>query len=92
MFELIGLVATGAAAALGYVQSRRFVRARLPFVDAVRRPSAPWIAGIGAALLATPVAWILPLVGSGTAILFGAAVGMGTAAGARDVTRRIGAG
>lgn len=40
MIELIGLIATGAAAALGLVQSRRFVRGRLAYVDAVRRSGA----------------------------------------------------
>lgn len=88
MFELIGLIATGAAAVLGYIQSRRFVGGRLQYVEAAQRPSAPWIAGIAAAIIAAPITWILPLIGTGTALIFGAAVGLGAAAG-REGTRRL---
>jgi len=35
---------------------------------------------------------MLPLVGTGTAILFGASVALGVNAGARDIRKRIGAG
>lgn len=92
MFELLTLIATFGAAGLGYVQTRAFVRKRLAYVDAVQRPATPWIAAGLAALVAAPVAWILPLVGTGTAITFGAAVGLGTAAGARDARKRLPAG
>jgi hypothetical protein len=85
MVGLIGFAVTGAATVLGYMQSRRFVRTRLRYVDAIQRRLAPWLAGIGAALIATPLVWILPVVGVGTALLFGAAVGAGVAHGARDV-------
>lgn len=89
MFELIGLIATGAAGVLGYLQSRQFVRHRLAYVDMVQRTGAPWVAAGAAVVAAAPVVWILPLVGTGTAVLFGAGVGMGVAAGARDVRRRL---
>lgn len=92
MLELIGLIATGAVAALGFIQSRSFVARRLQYVEAARRPSAPWIAGIAAGVIAAPVVWILPLVGTGTAVLFGASVGLGTAVGAREGTGRISSG
>jgi hypothetical protein len=88
MLALLGVAATIAAVILGYVNTRRFVRTRLRFVDAVQRRLAPWLAGAGAALIALPVAWLLPLVGTGTALIFGAAVGTGVAHGARDVRRR----
>lgn len=87
MLGLIGLSVTIAAVIIGYMNSRRFVRTRLRYVDAVQRWTAPLLAGLGAALVATPVAWLLPLVGSGTAVLFGLAVGTGVAHGARDVKR-----
>ena len=90
MIELIGLAMTIAATAAGHIGARRFVRERLRFVDAVQRRRAPWIAGAGALLLATPVAWAIPLVGMGSALLFGAAVGTGVAYGARDVRRGTG--
>ncbi|MBA2670529.1 MAG: hypothetical protein H0U67_09175, partial [Gemmatimonadetes bacterium] len=50
------------------------------------------IAGIGAAILATPLAWALPLIGSGTALLFGAGIGAGVAAGRRGIRQRLPAG
>jgi hypothetical protein len=90
MLELIGLAATGVAAVVGYMQSRRFVRDRLRFVDAVQKPATPIVAGVAATAVALPVVGLLPLVGVGTALLFGAGVGTGVAHGARDV--RTGAG
>ena len=92
VIELIGLAATAAATGFGYFQSRYFVRTKLRFVDAVQTGKAPLIAGVGAALIAAPVVALLPLVGAGTAILFGLGVGAGVAAGARDIRQQIGSG
>lgn len=92
MLELIGLAATAAATGFGFFQSRVFVRTKLRFVDAVQTTKAPVIAGVGAAIVAAPIVALLPLVGAGTAILFGLGVGTGVAAGARDIRRRISGG
>lgn len=92
MFELIGLVVTGAATAGGYYQAREFVRRKLRFVDAVQRGSAPVLAGVAATAVAVPVVAVLPLVGAGTAVLFGVGVGAGVAAGARHIRRRLSSG
>lgn len=89
MFELIGLVATVAVAALGYIQSRAFVRRRLAYVEAVHNAAAPVLAGAAAWLVALPIVAILPLVGGLTALLFGVGVGAGVAAGAKDIRRRL---
>lgn len=89
MFELIALTVSIAATALGYFQSRAFVRRRLAYVDLIQRTGAPLIIGAGAAVVALPVAWLLPLVGGGTAVLFGIGVGSGVAAGARDIRHRL---
>ena len=88
MFELIAFAAAVTAAAFGYLQSRGFVRRRLAYVDAVHRGSAPILAGMAAAVVAMPLVAFLPIVGGGTALLFGAGVGAGVAAGARDTRRR----
>jgi hypothetical protein len=93
MFETIAALATvtmatGAAGA-GYVGSKRFVKDRLRFVDQVRSPAAPVVAGAVAGLAAIPVVALLPFVGAGTAILFGLAVGAGTRAGVRQIRRWI---
>lgn len=89
MFELFGLLIAGAAAATGYIKTRDFVRRRLRFVDAVQRGSAPILAGGVAAVAAAPVVWVLPLVGAGTALLFGISVGAGVRAGSRDIRRLL---
>jgi hypothetical protein len=73
----VGLTAFGFA--------REYVRSRLRFVDAVRHPLAPWIAGGAVVLVATPVVALLPIVGGGTALIAGAATGLGTASGVKAI-------
>lgn len=80
---IVGAVA-GGSSVFGYLKSRRFVRERLRFVDAVQKPVAPLVAGLAAAAVAAPVVWLLPVLGAGTALVFGAGVGAGVAAGIRD--------
>ena len=86
MLGLLSLAITVAAVAGGFVIARDFVVRRLRFVDGVRSPLAPWIAGIGAALVAWPVA-ILPIVTTFTTTLFGVAAGFGTASGVKALKR-----
>lgn len=74
-----------AAAWFGYGTARRFVRTRLRYVDAALTTGAAVVAAVGTTLLAWPVVWLLPIVGQGTALAFGLAVGLGTRAGAHDV-------
>lgn len=85
---MITLALAFAAAAFGYLSTRGFVRRKLAYVDAVHGGAAPLIAGAIAAVVAMPVMGILPFVGGGTALLFGASVGLGVKAGARDTQRR----
>lgn len=85
MWVLVALALSFAAAWFGFMEARGFVRRKLRFVDAVQSPMAPIIAGAGAALLGSVVVALLPIVGIGTALSFGISVGMGVAAGARDV-------
>lgn len=85
MLELLMLgVAVGGIGG-GYLKVRAFVRDRLRFVDQVQRRPAPWIAGGAAVLAAMPLVWILPVLGGGTALVFGGGVALGVAHGARDV-------
>jgi len=84
MLDIIGLAATVVASGYGYFQSRQFVRTKLRFVDAIQKPSTPFIAGAAAAAVAVPVVVLLPLIGAGTAVLFGASVGVGVHHGAKD--------
>ncbi len=84
MFELIGVGIAGAAAIYGHMKSRQFTRKRLRYTSWVEKPGLGIAAGVVAALLAAPLVQILPLVGAGTAVLFGAGVGTGVPMGAKD--------
>ena len=75
-----------AAAIGGFVLARRFVQQRLRFVDGIRSPVAPFVAGLVAALIAWPAA-LLPIVTTGTAAIFGIGAGMGTASGIKALKR-----
>jgi hypothetical protein len=75
---LIGAVALGG----GFVAARNFVRRRLRYVDAVRKPVAPLLAGLAATAVVLPIA-ALPLVTVGTAVAFGVGVAGGVASGRR---------
>ena len=91
MLFLLGIFITFIVTLAGFVVSQRFVENRLRFVDAVQRPYAPLVAGVVATVIALPIVGLLPLVGVGTAILFGVSVFAGVASGAREIRRRIGA-
>jgi hypothetical protein len=85
VLDLLAFAATIAASVFGFLAARKYVRDRLKFVDAVQTLKAPILAGLIAWAVVMPLTWVLPLVGTGTAILFGAAVGLGVRAGARDI-------
>lgn len=85
LMGLAGLTAAGTAAVVGYVQSRRFVSRRLRYVDAIQSPAAPFVAGAAAVVVAAPVVWALPIVGGGTALIFGIATAAGTRAGVKRI-------
>lgn len=78
---MIGLIVAGAALLGGFVVTRDFVRRRLRYVDAIRKPSAPLLAGAAAAVVAVPVAALLPVITVGTAIALGVGVAGGVASG-----------
>jgi len=81
---MLSLILGGAALGAGFYYTRRFVRERLRFVDAVQRPVAPVVAGVVATVLAVPVVALLPIVGAGTAVATGVGVAAGVATGRRD--------
>jgi hypothetical protein len=74
---LLWLAITGVATGAAYLWTKSFVRDRLRFVDAVRRPVAPAVAGVVAAAVAVPLSALLPVV----TLASGVAVGVGVAAG-----------
>ena len=80
---MFGLLLAAAALAAGFVLTRDFVRRRLRYVDVVRRPSAPVVAGVVATAALLPVA-ALPLITMGTAVAFGVGVAGGVASGRKD--------
>jgi hypothetical protein len=85
MFEMIALGASAVASVYGYVQARSFTRRKLRFVDAAQSGTAPVVAGVGAAVVGGVAVALLPIVGAGTAILFGIGVGAGVASGQSDI-------
>lgn len=87
MIELLILGAAAGGIGAGYVRARRFVRDRLRFVDTVQHPAAPVVAGAVGVVAAAPVVWLLPVVGGGTALLFGVGMSLAVRHGARDVRR-----
>ena len=87
MWQLVNLGVIAAAGVFGFVAARRFVRGRLRFVDAVYSPMAPFLAAAVAAVVAWPVAAILPVITTTAAAIFAIGVGMGTAGGVRDLRR-----
>ena len=88
MLTLLGFGIAGAAGIFGHTKARRFVGRRLRFTSIVEKPYLGLAAGVTAAVVAAPLAW-LPLVGVGTAIAFGAGVGTGTALGVSDAKRPL---
>jgi len=86
---MIHLLIALAAAGLGYLLSRNFVRKRLRFVDAVQSPLSPLVAGVLATLVFWPLSF-LPFVSLSTAILFGIGTALGTASGARAIRHQEG--
>ena len=87
MLWWISLVLTLGASWIGYGAARRFVRERLRYVESALSPGAPVFAADGAAVVAAPIVWLLPLLTGMTAIAFGLSVGFGVRAGAADVKR-----
>ena len=90
MMALIILLVLGAVGVGSFALTRRFVRERLRYVDAVQKKRVALLAGGVAAVAALPVVALLPVVGAGTAVLFGGGVGFGVYKGARDVRGRRG--
>lgn len=80
MLEVISLALAVTAGVFSFGFARGFVRRRLRFVDAIRSPLAPILAGGVAALVAWPLT-ILPLITGFTAAVFGIGAGLGTASG-----------
>lgn len=90
---MISLLVSFALATAMYIvmhgSTRRFVRNRLRYVDAVQKSVVPWAVGGATFLVGSAVVGLLPFVGVGTAITAAVAVGSGVAAGARDIRQGI---
>lgn len=87
LFDLLFIGATVVAGVVTFQVAREFVRRRLRFVDGARHPLAPWLAGLGVALVALPVVGLLPVVTAATAMVAGAGAGLGTASGVKALKR-----
>ena len=89
VFALLAFALSVAAVIIGFTQAKDFVSRRLRYVDAARSPIAPVVAGVGAAIVAAPIVWLLPFVGAGSAIAFGLSVALGVVAGNKDVRQQL---
>ena len=89
MWFILSFAASFLLATFAYVQTKAFVTRRLRYVEAVQSVFAPIVAGAVAAIIALPLMAFIPLVGAGTALSLGLAVGFGVAAGAREVKHRL---
>jgi hypothetical protein len=87
MIGTIVAIAVGIGVLFSHWKARQYTRNRLRFVEAVQNPIAPVIAGVATAIIAAPVVWLLPFVGTFTALLLGVGVGTGVLMGAKDVKR-----
>ncbi len=81
---MLELVIAGVAGVFGHLKSRKFVGQRLRYTTIVEKPALGLWAGVGATIVAAPLVAVLPIVGAGTAIVIGAAVGTGVALGVKD--------
>ena len=79
----------GAAGIFGHTRARSFVGRRLRFTSFVEKPSLGVVAGVAATVVAVPVVAVIPVIGVGTALVFGAGVGTGAALGAKDAKRPL---
>ena len=89
MLGLLGLGIAAAAGIVGHMRARSFVGRRLRFTSLVEKPYLGLALGVTAAVVASPVVAVLPLVGAGTAIAFGTGVGTGVALGAQAAKRPL---
>lgn len=87
---IVSLAVALVVTTLGHRYAREMVSRKLRYVPAAQSTAAPFIAGVGATILALPVVALVPIIGVGTALVFGLSVGLGAAAGARDVKGRLG--
>lgn len=83
LITLLGTIVLGVG---GYLFAKNFVRRRLRFVDAVRSPLAPILAGVAAFLLLWPLSW-LPVISATPAVVFGFGCAFGTASGVKALRR-----
>lgn len=86
MIGLVMLLGTIVLGVGGYFMARDFVRKKLRFVDAVRSPLAPIVAGIGAFLVLWPLSW-LPVISATPAVVFAFGCAFGTASGVKALKR-----
>ena len=89
MFGLIGFGVAAVVGIVGHMKSRKFVGRKLRFTSIVEKPGIGLMAGVAATIVASPVVAILPLVGVGTAVAFGAGVGTGVSLGVSDAKKPL---
>lgn len=89
MLELLGVAAAIGASVFAHRKTRTFVARRLRYTDWIEKSGLGLVVGAAGALAAAPVVALLPVVGAGSALIFGVGVGSGASRGARDARRSL---
>ncbi|MCY3808553.1 MAG: hypothetical protein OXG58_03790 [Gemmatimonadetes bacterium] len=89
MMETLGLLIAGVAGLFGHVKSKDFVSRRLRYTKVAERSAGGMalLTGAATSIVAAPVVAVLPVFGTGAALLLGLGVGTGVGMGivrARD--------
>lgn len=86
LFGIAALAITVVSGVMAFGFARGFVRRRLRFVDAVRSPLTPYVAGAAGLLVAAPFT-LLPLISGATVAVVGLGAGLGARSGVSALRR-----
>jgi hypothetical protein len=86
LLVLAALTITVVSGVMAFGFARGFVRRRLRFVDAVRSPLTPFVAGAAGLLVAAPFT-LLPLISGATVAVVGLGAGLGAKSGVAALRR-----
>ena len=86
MLEMIALGAAGVAGVFGHVKTKDYIQRKLRYTPVAEKPAVPM--GVAAGAVSTVGLAALPLITFLPAVVVGAGIGTGVAAGIRRARRR----
>ncbi len=86
ILESIGLGIAGAVGLFGHVKTKDFVRRKLRYTKVAEKSASGMglVVGAATAIAAAPVVAMLPIVGTGAALIIGLGVGSGVGFGIKQ--------